>query len=233
MVGAQSGYICDYYVQMALQAKNPNNRGRVDQQLGYLALHLDELESLVEMWKTKYGTVTLDVGDMDTSKALDLRGATAKQIRKLTIELTNPKIIIQLKRKRAEINYQDNVSAKAAVHDIITSLKPYKRWIPYRKSSGLWIWFATTVMFFLVFAAKASAPKSITGWQLLVFFSAFLLMTAMLPLEFHALQSGTDARIIRATRSERSIGFERNRSQWFISAISAVFGIIIGYLLGK
>lgn len=218
---------------MALRAKNPNNSGRVDQQLGYLTLHLDELEGLIEMWKTKYGTVTLDVGDMSTGNPMDLRGATGKQIRKLTIELTSPKIIIQLKRKRAEINYQDNVAAKAAVHDIITSLKPYKKWIPYRKSSGLWIWVATTVMFFLVFTAKASAPKSITGWQLLFFFGSFLLMTAVLPLELHALQSGTDARIIRATRGERSIGFERNRSQWFISIISGVIGIIIGYLLGK
>jgi hypothetical protein len=217
---------------VVLRAKPSEPGALVVEPLGYLRLHLNELESLLVDWGSKCESTELVAGEEIADNAQDLSNVDNKQLANVAVKLKNPHVTVTLHKHWANIGYfHDDASVVLAHHDG-NSLQPYKRRRPYFRQYGFWLMLVTAILAVKGFFAPSKDIMALDHW--------FLWLTGVEPFAFawiwavqcKGVNRGSGAKIIPASIGDRSWSFSRNRSQWLIGMTMGVICAVVGFVLG-
>lgn len=107
------------------------------ERLGFIQLHLDDLDDLMRLLRSRSGAVVLAAKNAVADEAEDLRGATSEELASVALRVSDPDMTIWLQRGRARVETSDDSDA---AQSLVADTAALLRTRPARFGSA---WFAS------------------------------------------------------------------------------------------
>ena len=219
---------------MAISPPATNSRFRGTEELGRIKLNLSDLVNLYEYISQHYSTPTiLLAGGYSAGKVMDLKDVKKKLMKNLTLQIKNQQIDLDLhlSPEKYEIEFAPTSQSRQAKDEIRSQLSRYPKGIfPFYKIP----WLSASVLlsisdlyFIYVFQKLPQVLQSVVVFNCVGTF-VFYVMTFV---GYQSMAKKTFARVIRGTRSQKSLLPEHNSKEIFWGGIIAIFSFFAGKYL--